>query len=258
MFGQAWKAKRSPMDKCQPQYKNQPASEDLPRSNEAPNLKICQMSGNQLILPRDVRHLFLQCPLFGPDGRSFLQEFDSQWGTPAAATPERGSTGQPGTPSPSPQNVCSEMKVESDFNWEGSFTNEPKTMEEIKSKFGGDVTEMVGPDPNITLLLAPGPILYAVAKEAVTLQGNTPIIAHGAGVWLLGDKASAFKTSNPNRGIPCIWNADDVWVVIEEGFCLKFWICVVLTVLLLLLLLLLLWLLFVVCCCCRLPFIQDF
>ncbi len=211
------------MDKCQPQYKSQPAAEDLPRTNESPNLKICQMSGNQLVMPRDVRQLFLQCPLFGPDWRSFLQEFDSLWGTPAAATPEASTNGtaQPGTPSPSPQHQCvgGEVKVEQNFNWEESFTNEPKTMDEIKAKFGSDLTEMVGPDPNITLVLAPGPMLYAVAKEAVTVKGNTPIIAHGAGVWLLGEKASAFKASNPHRGIPCLWTADDVWVVLEEGFC---------------------------------------
>ena len=215
---QAWKAARSPMDKTQPRYHKEPSPDSLPQKDDLPALKVCQVSDNKLCLPRDIRQMFLQCPIYGPEWRSLLKEFDAQWGVPASdGSPTPRSSANPnGTPSP----VKDEVKMEKDeFDWSTAFPDEPKTMDAIKQKYGQDITEMPGHDPNVTFVLVPGPALFVTVKEAMVLKNaaiNGPIVAHGAGVWLLGDKADKFKKDNPNRGIPCSWHNDEGWVVMEE------------------------------------------
>ena len=196
----------------------EPSPDSLPQKDDLPALKVCQVSDNKLCLPRDIRQMFLQCPIYGPEWRSLLKEFDAQWGVPASdGSPTPRSSANPnGTPSP----VKDEVKMEKDeFDWSTAFPDEPKTMDAIKQKYGQDITEMPGHDPNVTFVLVPGPALFVTVKEAMVLKNaaiNGPIVAHGAGVWLLGDKADKFKKDNPNRGIPCSWHNDEGWVVMEE------------------------------------------
>lgn len=163
--------------------------------------------------------MFLQCPIYAPEWRDLLKDFDAQWGvasTDPTSSPPRSSANPNGTPSP----VKNEVKMEKDdFDWSAAFPDEPKTMEALKQKYGQDITEMPGHDPNVTFLLVPGPALFVSVKEAMVLKNsatNGPIVAHGAGVWLLGDKADKFKKDNPQRGIPCSWHSDEIWVVMEE------------------------------------------
>lgn len=59
-----------------------------------------------------------------------------------------------------------------------------------------------------------------MAKEAVHLKASeAPVITHGAGVWLQGEKAKKFAQNNPGKGIPCSWSDDQVRVVMEERGC---------------------------------------
>ena len=90
-------------------------------------------------------------------------------------------------------------------------------LDKLQAKRGAEnLTEMPGMQ-NTTFLVGPGPTLYLLAKEATILKPwEAPLIMHGAGVWLIGDKARKFSASSPNKGIPCSWTDDEPLVCIED------------------------------------------
>lgn len=56
-----------------------------------------------------------------------------------------------------------------------------------------------------------------MAKEPLHIKAmEAPIISHGAGTWLTGEKATKFLVSNPDRGIPCKFNSDEASCVFVE------------------------------------------
>ncbi|CAK9062831.1 Uncharacterized protein SCF082_LOCUS32651 [Durusdinium trenchii] len=188
--------------------------EDLPRQVEPPTLHICQLADSRLILPRDIRQLFLQDVMHSPEWREILQKFDRDWGSAEVQTPSSGPTVKP--------EVKSEVKSEEEIKSEpcdlsGQFQGSPKTLEKVKEKYGADnVVEMTA-FSNTSLLLVPGPHLFIMAKESVDLKGlGAPIIAHGAGVWLVGEKAKRFEASNAGKGIPCKFTSDQAACVLED------------------------------------------
>lgn len=66
-------------------------------------------------------------------------------------------------------------------------------------------------------ILVPGPKLFVVATDALHIKASlAPVIAHGAGSWLLGEKADKFKADHEGRGVPCSWNDDQPLVVLED------------------------------------------
>ena len=197
-----------------PRYKKEVRMEDLPRQVEPPTLHICQLADSRLILPRDIRQLFLQDVMHSPEWREILQKFDRDWGSAEVQTPSSGPTVKP--------EVKSEVKSEEEIKSEpcdlsGQFQGSPKTLEKVKEKYGADnVVEMTA-FSNTSLLLVPGPHLFIMAKESVDLKGlGAPIIAHGAGVWLVGEKAKRFEASNAGKGIPCKFTSDQAACVLED------------------------------------------
>ena len=206
------------MDKVMPRYKKSPAPEDLPKCPEQPELKICQVSDGKLLIPQDLRRTFLVDPIWGPEWRALLQSFDSDWGV---AIPDAAPTSSPApsrtTESTNPSTSKKEEEEDSKSWWQQFFKGDPTTYDEVKAKYGDDVTEMAGLDASTSFLLTPGPALYINAKEAVLLKlSHQPLICHGAGVWLLGEKAERFLKDHPGKGIPCSWTSDEVAVVIED------------------------------------------
>ena len=65
-----------------PSYKAQPRQEDLPKDQSPSELKCCQIADNKLVLPSDVRSMFLTCPVFDPKWRELLSSFYKQWAAP--------------------------------------------------------------------------------------------------------------------------------------------------------------------------------
>ena len=206
------------MDRQTPRYKKDCSPEDLPKQAEKPTLRVCQLNDSKLVLPRDVRQMFLQDPVWAPEWREMLVKFDEQWGAATsggaaaeAAAPEAkggGDVKSEGT---------GEVKSEA-FDWDSVFAGEPTSVDKIKEKHGaGNVIEIVGVS-GTSFLVAPGPCLYIVAKEATILKKlDVPVIMHGAGMWLLGEKARKFKANSPGKGIPCSWS-DDCGLVCLEDF----------------------------------------
>ncbi|CAK9093328.1 Uncharacterized protein SCF082_LOCUS43905 [Durusdinium trenchii] len=197
---EAWKAGRAPMDKATPRYKSSPAQEDLPAAPSAPDLKLCQVVGGKMVIPQDVRKAFLTCPVWGPDWRETLKKFDQDWGV-AIPDPVGGKEAS----ATSSEALATDAK---DF-WDGYFPGEPTTYEALKGKYGDDLTEVAGVDASTSFVLAPGPCLFINAKEAVLLKkSDTALISHGAGTWLLADKADKLLREQPGKAIPCCWSTD--------------------------------------------------
>ena len=217
------------MDKQQLKYKPNAASDDLPKNPEPPALKLCQLvDGSRLQIPTDVRTHFMQCPLFGPEWRGIVKQFDKDWGIAVATSTPAGENDAPGgSPAPLPSPVKKEevkikMKVdESAFKWETAFPGCPTTFSQLKGKFAeGELSEMVGMTPTSSFYLAPGPQLYVVAKEPLHLKAlEGAVISHGAGSWLTGDKATKFVTNSPDRGVPCRLESDELPAVFEALAC---------------------------------------
>lgn len=208
---QAWKAGRAPMDKATPRYKSSPAQEDLPAAPSAPDLKLCQVVGGKMVIPQDVRKAFLTCPVWGPDWRETLKKFDQDWGV-AIPDPVGGKEAS----ATSSEALATDAK---DF-WDGYFPGEPTTYEALKGKYGDDLTEVAGVDASTSFVLAPGPCLFINAKEAVLLKkSDTALISHGAGTWLLADKADKLLREQPGKAIPCCWSTDQALVIIEDTGC---------------------------------------
>ena len=203
------------MNACTPRYKASPSPEDLPKEVKKPDLKVCQIVDDKLVLPTDVRSMFLSCPVFGPEWRELLTSFDKQWASPLT---EPASTG-----SPIKQEVKTEsgesggVKREGEFDWANCFPGEPVTYVDLKKKHGADhLTEMPATIAGLVVVLAPGPSLYLMGKDTVSLDIVNPIITHGPGTWLLGDKASKFQSNSPGKGFTCEWTNDMALVCLEE------------------------------------------
>lgn len=210
------------MDGQSKRHKKDVPSDDLPKAPELPELKLCQHNNGKISIPRDVRQHFMQCPVHGPEWRELLVAFDKDWG---ATPPPAGAGGenQPGTRENTKPEVKEEMesafKLEP-FDWATCFSGSPTTLDALKQKFGADLTEMVGIGKTL-LYLAPGPQLYVGAKEcAVHLKAlEGAIVSRGAGSWLTGDKAAKFESNNPDRGIPCKIDSDDIGCIYEDQCC---------------------------------------
>eukprot|EP00438_Fugacium_kawagutii_P005033 Skav221087 [mRNA] locus=scaffold1024:16516:17196:+ [translate_table: standard] len=219
---EAWKTASPPMDKQQQRYKKDVPADDAPQAPQVPELKICQFSNGKLIIPRDIRQHFMQCPLFGPEWRELITQFDKDWGCVAAADPQAppsSNQAKEENPRSAKLEPMTEFKMEPPVHWDAVFTEAPKTLEKLKEKSGADLTEMVGVSPQCSFFLAPGPQLYIMAKEPLHIRAmDAPIITHGAGSWLTGDKATKYLTSSPDRGIPCKFESDETCCVFVEEF----------------------------------------
>ena len=215
------------MDKQSARYKKVAPADDMPKEPELPTLKICQFSGQKLTIPPDIRQHFMQCPLFGPEWRDIITKFDKDWGVTVASPEPQQPNQSPGNGGTTPKNEASppnpeqnivkqEFKMEP-FDFKTMFPQHPKTLTSLRSKFGAELTEMVGPTSSTSLFLAPGPELYIMAKDATHIKpDDAPVVMHGAGSWLTGDKAVKFEANNPQRAIPCCIDSDQVGVVYED------------------------------------------
>ena len=192
------------MDKQTIRYKKDVPNDDLLKVPEPPTLRVCQFADGKLSIPSDIRKHFLTCPIYGPEWREILKQFDQDWGAPAAATTPSPTPAPSGGGSPvKAEGIKTEFKVEP-VTWSTKFTGSPTTVTALKAKFGADLTEMVGISSTTSFFLAPGPELYLMAKEATQIKAwEAAVVTHGAGSWLTGEKAVKYVTNNPDRGIPC-------------------------------------------------------
>ena len=177
-------------------------------------LKVCKVDGDKLVIPSDVRSTFLTCPVHGPEWRELLAAFDKQWATPLQSA--GGQQTSPVKKEVKTEGADGETKTES-YDWKSKFPNEPSTYEELKKKHGAEqLTELPASIAGLLLVITPGPALFIVGKDACHLDVHQPLVTHGPGVWLLGDKATKFMNNNAGKGFLCEWRDDQVPVCVED------------------------------------------
>ena len=200
------------MDKALPRYKKEAPQEELPTALTKPELSLCQMVDGKMILPKDIRQQFLACPVWGQEWREILTKFDRDWGC---------EVGDPVTPPPNQRmaalNTPSPMNPPVRQALPPTMPGEPTTIEKMKEKYGDVVAELPLGTTGVTLALVTGPALFMVAKEACTVSPmDGPIISHGAGSWLTGEKADKYESNHPGSAIPCVFVDDLAKVVLED------------------------------------------
>ncbi|CAK9089138.1 Uncharacterized protein SCF082_LOCUS42073 [Durusdinium trenchii] len=213
----AWRSGQPPMDRTTPKYRKEICPEDLPRVNEKPQFRICQLSADgKFTLPADIRSQWMSDAVWGPEWRDIVKQFDKQWSGQETSPATPGATPSPPKPSSHPQKKEDEdAKMEPNFDWAVTFKNEPETLEALKSKVS-DCVEIPG-GPAYQFVMA-GSKLYIAATDALHLTATSaPILTHGAGAWLVGDKAKKSLESAPDRGFVCAFVSDSHQVILEEG-----------------------------------------
>ncbi|CAK9061163.1 Uncharacterized protein SCF082_LOCUS32081, partial [Durusdinium trenchii] len=161
---QAWKNGQPPMNNVTPRYRKDVVQDELPRLEEKPQFKVCQLTPDgKFQLPQDVRGHFMQDPIWGPEWREIVTKFDQQWGSVQTTTDTNALSSSPAaTPSPGVKTeaqVKNEVKLEADgFSWSSHFSGEPESEDSLKTKFGSDLTEIPG-GQNYKFFMAPGPNL---------------------------------------------------------------------------------------------------
>lgn len=211
------------MKEVLPRYKKEPSGEDLPGTVEAPHLELCQLVDGRLLLPSDLRQHFLQCPIFGGEWRQMLVNFDRAWG--AASSASQASTT---TPSSSGDTGSSSGTSSASAAF---MPNEPTSLDKVKEKYGEPIAEVPVPECPASLLVFPGSVLFACAKEATTLkESEGPLLCHGPGSWLTHDKATKFEQSNPGKGLFRRFETDEAAVLVEDrGLGLDCWILILMS-----------------------------
>lgn len=204
------------MDRTTPKYRKEICPEDLPRVNEKPQFRICQLSADgKFTLPADIRSQWMSDAVWGPEWRDIVKQFDKQWSGQETSPATPGATPSPPKPSSHPQKKEDEdAKMEPNFDWAVTFKNEPETLEALKSKVS-DCVEIPG-GPAYQFVMA-GSKLYIAATDALHLTATSaPILTHGAGAWLVGDKAKKSLESAPDRGFVCAFVSDSHQVILED------------------------------------------
>ena len=208
LFRQAWKGNSDPMKGVSPSFKKRPAEEDLPN---LPELLLCKHADGRLSIPREIRSEFLGCPVHGPEWREMLLKFDQEWNP---TSPGEGSvkkdpackTEEAATPRAS-QPAAAVGNGQSFFP-DGRRNGMPP----------GVLHQFPGPASSIKFAITEGPCLWMIANEAYAWKKDEkPVILHGAGVWLIDEKAKAAKDDKKSghRVIFCQFPNDQAPVILE-------------------------------------------
>lgn len=197
------------MDSVVPRYRREPPAEQVPLNSERPHLAICQVVDDRLVLPRDVRAQFMTDAIWGNEWRTILQSFDKAWSVDIGKSEVPSAPDQPTSSANAEDTMIEEAAVPYP-------TGEPVTIDKLKEKHGDPICELPVPDTPLTLIVVSGPGLYITAKQSYKLaRADGAILYHGAGTWLMGDKAKKFEG---DKGVPCRFANDSVKVIFEDWF----------------------------------------
>jgi len=182
-----WKAGR-------PSWKNGPkfvpvgeAGDVVPPDVTPPELLVLLQVEGKLVIPQEIRQKFLGDPIRSVEWKAILKKFDKIHGpngsTPAAVAPVTPSGGSAVNPAGTPGGAAGDEDV-----WKNIFPDEPKTLEELISKYEPSST-FSAPGGSLVVKVVEGPKFFLAAPVAGALDDQTPVITHGAGTWLLDSKA---------------------------------------------------------------------
>ena len=184
-----------------PSWKNGPkfvataeAGDVVPPEVTAPELLILLQVDGKLVIPQEIRQKYLGDPVRSVEWKAILKKFDKVHGPngstpakPAAPVTPSPSGGSAVTPPETPGGAAAEAPGGEDV-WKDIFPDEPKTLEELISKYEPSST-FSAPGGALVVKVVEGPKFFLAAPVAGALDDQTPVITHGAGTWLLDSKA---------------------------------------------------------------------
>ena len=174
----------------------------------APELRLCKIDGETLMIPRDIRDRWLTDVVRGPQWRDVLRKFDAVFATEV----------MPVNPEPEPEDpqraiVTTEVV---DFDWGVVFPGSAHTEEELAKlkvvhscPWGANGGSFNVTDENQ---------LYLLATQDITVPDDVWVLGYGAGQWLLDEKATSFlqnPAANKNWQA-CIFKSDMDDIIFEE------------------------------------------
>ena len=183
-----------------PSWKNGPkyvpaaeAGDVVPPDVTPPELLVLLQVEGKLVIPQEIRQKYLGDPVRSVEWKAILKKFDKVHGsngsTPgkAAVAPVTPSAGSAVPPPGTPGGAAAEAPGGDDV-WKNIFPDEPKTLEELVSKYEPSST-FSAPGGSLVVKVVEGPKFFLAAPVAGALDDQTPVITHGAGTWLLDSKA---------------------------------------------------------------------
>lgn len=229
-----WKKREHPFADKLPRYQAEAQQDEMLPTPQGPELRLCQVVDNVLVLARDIRQRFLTDPVRSPDWRRVLQEFDRVFSTPANPGDVSAAAGG---------GQAASGTGEAPFDWKEVFPGEPSDAQQFQNQFSGKIKAKFSFCPELTCYIVqveetsadedqglPVFRLYLEASQDYNLSKTDPFLTYGAGVWLTEQKADSFLETAPqnHRGVLCAFHSPRDLVVLEDwgvvgyGFCFFF------------------------------------
>ncbi len=218
---QLWKAREGPMADRLPRYKGELNEESVPTTPEAPQLSLCTIVDNVLVLPRDVRTEFLTDPIRAGEWRQLLGEFDRTF----------AASGQ-GSGQDSSQAASAPPEAEDGaFKWSDLFPEECKEAAAFHTKYQNNIKGKCAWCPELQVYIVDTsqenteehdkkPMLFIEAKETYEIASNEPFLTYGAGTWLMDSKADQWlkdQEGHNHKACLCAFTSDQALVMLEAG-----------------------------------------
>ena len=193
---------------------------NVPTAPEAPQLSLCTIVDDVLVLPRDVRTEFLTDPIRSAEWRKLLAEFDRTF-----AAGEQGS-GEVSSAATAPVEA-----EDAAFKWSDLFPEECKDAIAFHAKYQNNIKGKCAWCPELQVYIVDTsqenieehdkkPMLFIEAKETYEIASNEPFLTYGAGTWLMGSKADQWlkdQEGHKHKACLCAFKSDQALVVLEAG-----------------------------------------
>lgn len=213
-----WKAREGPMRDRMPKYKAQMDEDATPAPPDQPELKLCTIVEDCLVLPRDVRSEFLSDAVRAPEWRKLLQEFDRTFATPAAETGAAAVQ-------PAPQADSTPA-----LDWPALFADEPREAADFHAKYERFIVGKCAWCPEVQAYLVDTSdanteekdkklMLFLEGKNDYVIPSSEAFLTYGAGTWLMDGKAQqwlADQEDGPHKACLCEFKSDEDRVLLEE------------------------------------------
>ena len=167
----------------------------MPDAIEVPTLSVLKNVDGKLCIPSDVRQRWLQDPIRNFEWKKIVAKFDQHHGQVSSLSPPVGVSADAVVTSGSDAVVTSgsDAVVTSGSDavvTSGSdlFPDEPKTLEDMLKTYTVASTFTLS-EGGLVAKVVEGPKLFIAAPVAGAFDTESPLLCHGAGAWLLDEKA---------------------------------------------------------------------
>ena len=138
----------------------------LPSEAVVPELVVCKHVDGTLHIPVDIRQKYLTDPVRSAEWKKLLNAFDRSHGVVA--------------PPPNPDGAST---------WSQIFTGEPRTLQDLEGQCQVCASFALNGSGSLVFKVVEGPKLFICACTAGEFSASEPLLCHGAGTWLLDNKA---------------------------------------------------------------------